>query len=79
MAAEGGISAQVAVNIGFEAEVAAKLVAAFKSTDADASGFVDNHEVRHSSDCSRHATKPEAPSGAPRPWRAHPWATLYTW
>ncbi|CAE7370498.1 fim1 [Symbiodinium sp. KB8] len=45
MAAEGGVSAQVAINIGFDADVASKLVAAFKSTDADGSGFVDNHEV----------------------------------
>jgi Ca2+-binding EF-hand superfamily protein len=45
MAAAADVSAQVAINVGFEADVAQKLVEAFKATDADHSGFVENDEV----------------------------------
>ena len=46
MAADGTVSTQIAVNVGFTADVAAKLVTAFKTTDADGSGYVENEEVR---------------------------------
>lgn len=45
MAAASFTSAQVAINFGFEPDAAQKLVAAFETTDADKSGFVENDEV----------------------------------
>ncbi len=46
MAAASGITTQTAINVGFEADAAQKLVAAFLATDTDKSGFVENEEVR---------------------------------
>lgn len=44
-AAAPPVKSSVATKLGFEADVAAKLVTAFKTTDADSSGFVENEEV----------------------------------
>lgn len=51
MAAASGATAQVAINFGFEADAAQKLVAAFVATDSDKSGFVENDEVRVHRSC----------------------------